>query len=239
MNKVFISIDWDYFVPEKLEWDFGHQEKRLFLDFIWKTRFNVFHSMRTNGLETNFWKALKKHYVLTPPMVDVSDSHVDAWDCNGLHYADILILVDRHHDVYTKPKDSNIDCGNWVWQWLNGDRKRRVYWLAPPDVISTDMPEEMKKRFVIFKGDPSDMPVLKSIVVGLHICRSGCWTPPWLDSAFKRFVDESGKLPNSHRLEWSDPLKPRWTMNDFRNARLAERERQTAFASLKQGAITI
>ena len=26
----------------------------------------------------------------------------------------------------------------------------------------------------------------------IHICRSGCWSAPWLDNKFKAFVFESG-----------------------------------------------
>ncbi|HEY8343787.1 MAG TPA: hypothetical protein VIL66_01170 [Bacillota bacterium] len=33
----------------------------------------------------------------------------------------------------------------------------------------------------------------KSILVGaIHICRSGAWTPPWLDQKFYQFVDALG-----------------------------------------------
>ncbi len=33
-----LSIDWDYFFPDTSEYDWGHNENSIMLDFIWSTR---------------------------------------------------------------------------------------------------------------------------------------------------------------------------------------------------------
>jgi hypothetical protein len=60
---------------------------------------------------------------------------------------------------------------------------------------------------------------LKGSVV-THICRSGCWVPPWLDKAFLGFVEAStGSLRKAIPMQDGDwnPLKERWTAQDFEN----------------------
>ena len=222
MNRTFISIDWDYFVPEKVDWDFGHKETKAFLHFIWKTRFSAYDKMRTNGTEAGFWDNLKRSYKL-PDVIDVSDSHLSAYENMSLHLSDTLILIDRHHDVYTLPSKVPIDCGNWVAAWLDANKNRHCYWVAPKDVESTYMMPRYKKRVTVVK----EIPILDDVwVTGLHACRSGCWTPPWLDEAFNRFIDASGCIPEASQLDWCDPLRTRFNLKDYREGFAIEYSRR-------------
>jgi hypothetical protein len=213
--RTLVTIDWDYFIPEHLDWDFGHRESLIFLQNLWIARGRYFREMRTTGQERGFWDRLKSRLGKTLfQQMEVSDSHVDVYTTPALAFAEKVVIIDRHHDIFNKPKD-HVDCGNWLADWLEGDSKRRAVWVKPGDehVYSGDPIEPYRKRVKILTYIPD---LRKDVIIGMHVCRSGCWTPPWLDAAFIRFVKESGYDIEKLHLEWCDPLQPRFTLDDFR-----------------------
>jgi hypothetical protein len=225
--KAFLSVDWDAFVPEDPRHDFGHGENAFFLGPIWETRGRAW-KCRTNGLEKSFWSKVAEGRFDRVP-THVSDSHLDVIENPALHDADILVLVDRHHDAYSLP-DENVHCGNWVVAWLDQKSSRKVIWVPPPDVLSTVI-NHREERFTI----APDFSYGALNYTGIHICRSGCWTPPWLDPAFIRFVHAS--RPHRRivktRLDWSDPMKPRWTLANYRSMFACLKTSQTLAARIK------
>ena len=72
----------------------------------------------------------------------------------------------------------------------------------------------------------------------LHVCRSGCWTPPWLDEAFVAFVKAYGKdLKKANLLqngEWN-PLKARWSKADLKKALANEAKIQMKLREMAVG----
>ena len=58
-KKLLVTIDWDYWVPEKLEWDMGHRESQFFLEAIWAFRGQLIEHMKTTGEELAFWDHLR------------------------------------------------------------------------------------------------------------------------------------------------------------------------------------
>lgn len=216
MKRVFVSIDWDYFIPEDPMWDLGHRENRLFSGPLWHLRGHLFRKQRTNGREKDFWRKFSLTYPVTPPYLAVSDSHLMVVDHAQLHLSDTLVLIDQHHDCYTKDvrKNENVDCGTWVAAWLEGDPGRSVHWVVTPGA-STDIPKRYRRRFSTITDSLDGLPV--GDLVGLHSCRSSCWTPPWTDGSFDRFLCDSGcNLDHVGARDLADPLKLRWSLKDYR-----------------------
>ena len=52
--KTLLTIDFDMFVPEKPEWDIGHNESRIYLKMLWGTRVYLMDLMKTDGNEVVF-----------------------------------------------------------------------------------------------------------------------------------------------------------------------------------------
>lgn len=229
IGDTLLTVDWDYFtplVPEDkplgealLEHDFGHQESLLFLKDMWKARYIHKDSLQTNGLERDFWGALPLA-VRTDVQTSVSDSHAYVTDLI-FNYdeppIDQLVLVDAHHDVFCEADPNKFDCGNWLDLVLQNMPWVEVFWIqASWSKRVLSLPERYKGRVV--EGEwPSN-----GSIRDIHICRSGCWTPPWLDHKFVEFVQEA---PGSCALnnivkptEAWDAMAFRWTEQDLSEA---------------------
>ena len=223
--RTFVSIDWDYFIPERLEWDMGHQETSFHLNQLWSMRSHLFKVMRTTGQEVGFWNRLpfklRMHDTVT-----VTDSHLHVTQDYRLNHAQHLVLVDRHHDVFTDHANGfKIDCGNWVRWWLDCAKGRTVTWVRPnDDQVHCSVPKHLQRRVKTVR----EIPQIES-PVGVHVCRSGCWTPPWLDAAFIRFVKASdARLYCVEDPKWCDPMKLRFSLANYRALVVNERAREAA-----------
>lgn len=228
-----LSVDWDYFIPEKPEWDFGHNETILHLNVIWGSRMFLFDHMRTTGEEKTFWDRCGIN--ADTPMF-VSDSHCYVHDF--LDDCDNVVLVDAHHDCWKADSlGSNEDseyvyCHNWLRIWLKGKKNRKATWVCSDWAYDQfELPKDMTKRVKKVR----ELPVLKDLnVKRIHVCRSGCWTPPWLDKEFIEFVNCRGKptaiLQND---EWN-PMCERWSDNDLKFYQEQERELREQMAKYRQ-----
>jgi hypothetical protein len=116
-----------------------------------------------------------------------------------------------------------VDCSDWLSTWLFSApfSNYRVHWVRPK-WTEIELPMALDRTQVTDIPFNGSLP--KSNVVCLHICRSGCWTPPWADQAFIDFVTASGKKPTiMQRGEWN-PMVKRWTMADLRAAKKRVRD---------------
>lgn len=219
-RSTYVSVDWDGFVPEPRAYDadFGHQESPLYLTDLWK--FRMHHHMRTDGRERDFWRKLWDKLPLpVNPFISVSDSHLSVWFDPALHVADTVVLIDQHHDMFGDGTEENIDCGNWLSVWLRHKKNRRAIWVMSPHTVEQFLPagpkhRSLTKRVVLLDSidqlDPNQMPNPT-----VHVCRSGCWTPPWLDERFIRFVKGSGLMPIQLPNDIADPMLHRLTRTDY------------------------
>lgn len=208
-----LSVDWDYFVPEKPEWDMGHNESLIYLQMLWTTRLRYLKEMQANGEQVGFWKKVEACADAKRALMFVSDSHCHVWQVlNTFKRVNRVVLFDAHHDCF-RGRRSEIGCGNWGAEWLAKDKEHQLVWVKPdhsPFDLSTAQRGFRKQIKVttpekFFAGDHGK-------IVAVHACRSGCWTPPWTDEEFTAFVKEFRDF-HYHTLAdapW-DGITPRWT----------------------------
>lgn len=166
--------------------------------------------------------------------------------------SDTIITFDQHHDCWAIPdghRDEEsglaqyVACHTWGRVWLENNPRHKLVWVYPdsmnlkksygpilePDhesdvcdlLYETEqleiLPCKEFRKLALGFFDPDE-----DELTGLHICRSGCWVPPWLDEDFCAFVEASG-LPArvvydltreretaEERALW-DPFRLRWT----------------------------
>jgi len=225
--SVLLTIDWDFFVIEKPAYDLGHQESLLFQNFIWKTRYNLRYKMGTTGEEERFWEILRCHFKFCGGIAPkVSESHVfgyaAAQGCEG------VVLFDTHHDCWDTQEGQKIHCDNWLRAWLEEVPTRWAVWVYPEHAKALGAPEipsDMEDRvdrvsWELFKKRPDLIPRHEPIG-DVHLCRSGCWTPPWLDEKFIDFFSEGWSPDDFEVMQTGDwnPLKCRWTDKDEAEAK--------------------
>lgn len=240
--KTLITIDFDFYMPENPEWDIGHQESLVFLKMVWGTRIGLMDKMKTDGSERIFWDWLKKRVDIGKAPMFVSDSHCCAY--NLLRGVNRVISFDAHHDCWecdslgVDKSAHGIYCHNWLREWLEGSRSRKAVWVAPRWLDKEcGVPRGVDKLEKRVWSQFTDLGVEGSVIV--HVCRSGCWVPPWLDKAFLGFLTASGRgferMTVQQGGEWN-PLAERWSEKDLRDVLEQEAEIQQVFK--KSGMVT-
>lgn len=216
-----LTVDWDYFFTNPLEndergnpliwfYDWGHRESPMFVDgFMWDIRREAFQKQGiplpgTSGEDVGFWD----HIRLMPDAdLWVTDSHALAGSLEVLDGIHAIWSFDAHHDYgYGGPDpgpNDFFDCGNWLKASHNIGVKR-VHVRYPrwkTKAVEMDHPPEGLDAKIF---DPSErLPRFDRV----HICRSGAWTPPWLDRQFLQFVKASGLVVNTvASQDVADPL---------------------------------
>lgn len=205
-----LSIDWDFFVPEKLEWDFGHIENNFFLEIVWLYRVKQFEAMglnyleeiKTTGEENVFWDKIRRVINFKSGLQTfITESHTIAYYFAKELGVNKVINIDAHSDLGYHHCD-NIECDNWLlYLYKNGviDDFLVVYpehSIEYKDGASAWV--EYRKKITSYKNFTQRKN--KIDVDTLFICRSGCWTPPWLDDDFYDFVIRSG-LVNKYSVD--------------------------------------
>jgi len=252
-NKVWLSVDWDFFVRELEEWDWAHRESAFYRGMVWQVR-------ETNGLmqgvdfreETDpnthsnpkpleFWSHLEElGYDFTGADVFVTDSHAYGSPVfmNRKARADRIVHFDAHHDLGYKAEtikknieNETSDCGDWQFHVLQHYQKLRSLIVYPAWKGSMEWDEtwgsdqvykivnaggSLFKRVKHVVGvDNEVVRAAAGKVDAIHICRSGAWSPPWLDQMFVDFVDVLGEHTFTAPMtpfedeEGLSPLKPR------------------------------
>lgn len=232
MKNVLITIDFDFFVPENPDWDISHSESPLYLDIIWAARGYLIDQMKTSGEE-------KKFPIKTFNNIErlfISESHASVYPL--LHNYKTVYLVDTHHDVWhpsnKQLSSGSVDCGNWAWWWLSMDPSHKLIWIRPKHSYF-ELPKvgRLLSQIKIKHYQPS---MTFPHITDIHICRSGCWTPPWLDMDFIRFV-RSFNVQNPINLEkdevWN-PMKKRWKRKEYLAAKEAQYKTAEFMKSFKE-----
>lgn len=239
---VLLSIDWDFMVPERGEWDIGHQESPLFLDMLWAHRYHLRDKMLTSGDEADFWHHVYANLKFQRDIVPyLSDSH--AYGYQAAQGCEGVFLFDAHHDCWDTQKGDQVHCDNWLRVWLEEVPTRWAVWVYPEHAKwqgAPNFPEDMQGRldavsWETFKNSPSLVPRHEAIGA-IHICRSGCWTPPWLDKAFIEFIADPVDAVNDAVVmqdgAWN-PIKPRWDAEKEAQAKSVQEQIEEMMGQMK------
>ena len=208
--KTLLTVDWDFFVPIDPMLDLAHREASIFLNMLWQARLGLREQIKTNGTEKGFWKRFGCLADNAGPTW-VSDSHMFAH--NLLAGIDHVILVDAHHDCWNQAKKGQVECSDWLRVWLQGGKKRRATWIRSDwskDLF--DVPNDLRDKMSLHTD-------VDSLGIGridrVHVCRSGCWTPPWTDRQFIEFVKNRGSRVNLMQSGVWDAMQERWPKGTF------------------------
>ena len=137
----YVTVDWDYFIPEDPMWDFGHRESQFHLRHAWAIRILHFKEMRTNGLEKDFWPKLwQKFDIPVQDFIRVSDSHSSVCNDPWFWEARTVVLIDAHHDMFGDGKSGRVDCGDWLSAWLRCHKSNRAFWVRADHTWEKDLP---------------------------------------------------------------------------------------------------
>lgn len=229
---MILSIDWDYFCNENPLWDLGHRENQMFLNFMWQTRGCLAGEMKTSGQEVGFWSRIREIVDPQSYEIHVSESHLSAYRLVEREEGP-LILVDAHHDCWPfalRGKDKWLmECSNWVSAWIRIGKtygvERQVFWVAPSKEAASlyegKIQKEVRKNVLTTTMDELARTLsffVKQKVNIIHACRSGCWTPPWLDKSWLAFLKASQLEIKAMDPEPWDGIRERWTESDLQNA---------------------
>ncbi|NLT95403.1 MAG: arginase [Clostridia bacterium] len=204
MEKCLLSVDWDYFISCKKENLISYIENdRTAVDLWYKRYFqdkargiNIQEYYRLTVDVDKFWSKIKKVFRFPEDVkVYVSDSHSLSYFLAQDNGCDTVFLFDAHADLgYGGPQslDFEVNCANWLGKLLQNKFIKEAYIIYSP--FTSEKPENfvfMNNNYNIRYLGLEDLKTGTEISV-VHICRSGAWTPPWLDQKFFKFVNGLG-----------------------------------------------
>lgn len=141
----------------------------------------------------SFWEKIKEHFKFAKDIkAYVSDSHSLSYNIAKEKDCKIVYLFDAHSDLgYGGLSSLNyeVNCSNWLGKLLKDKQIEEANIVYSP--YTAEKPEYFRSinnaynvRYLSFEDLYKDIEV--SVI---HICRSGAWTPPWLDDKFNQFID--------------------------------------------------
>jgi hypothetical protein len=185
-----LSVDWDYFFPNLLGYDWGHREGDVrFQELLWF--FRVYNRNMLTGKFAidevqpsrrrlyKFWERVCTH---APKELVIVDSHQEIYDLCMFHE---VYNFDAHHDLYDEGK---LSCENWARLALINNHITKYVLIYPPwhrKLESNDKHLLDLKGVEVFNRIPRGFPHKFDRV---FICRSSAWTPPWCDKSWLRFI---------------------------------------------------
>ena len=233
MSGTCLSIDWDFFVPDAVPlWDDSWIDESFHhLWEVWRdpSRLEWVDDIDVVGAK-GFWRVLSKWFVLPSNRhATISESHEAMHDLLTKEHK-TLLLFDSHHDCYylseKNERGGSPDCGQWGTYWLKRNRGRRVMWISQLKKEDRKSAMSMVDSCVRRKVKAYSLGEAKHAFDSMckraggkieldfvHICRSGCWSPPWVDKDFLLFLKRSqlkcDVIKHVHGSMW-DPTLDRW-----------------------------
>jgi len=219
MGKCLLSVDWDYFIYTRSAWGSYNENKRSLID-LWYKRYilgkargeDIQKAFLLSSEADAFWEKIRECFIFEKDIkVYVSDSHALSYEMAKANNCEAVYLFDSHADLgYGGLSSLNfeVNCSNWLGKLLKDKIIKEANIFYSP--YATEKPEYFKQMNSVYNiryrdfNDLGDEPVMTAAV---HICRSGAWTPPWLDNRFIQFVNDLGipyKTVNCPERTW-DP----------------------------------
>jgi hypothetical protein len=219
MEKCLLSIDWDYFIYTRNNWGLYLENKRCLVD-LWYKRY-VQEMARGRDIQKEyqlsselhaFWSKTRKRFKFAENIkVYVSDSHALSYKIAKENGCNSVCLFDSHADLgYGGLASLNfeVNCSNWLGKLLKDKQIKEANIFYSP--YTAEKPEHFKPMNSIYNISYHDFSDFNKCIAvsAIHICRSGAWTPPWLDDKFARFVDALGlpyEIADCPERKW-DPV---------------------------------
>lgn len=218
MVRSLLSIDWDYFIPLKREWLGSYMENQKNIVSIWYKRY-IKSALKGEDLEKSvdaapvlkaFWFKIKEHFDFAKHVkVFVSESHMLSYYIARANECEEVYSFDAHADLgYAgiNSTDFELNCANWLGKLLSENKIKRAHIIYSP--YTFEKPEDFRdfnKLFRIRYYEDIDCLPEGIYIVSVHICRSGAWTPPWLDNKFEKFVKNLNlpfKVIDLYKRDW-------------------------------------
>jgi len=214
MDKILLSIDWDFFFPTPehdphMIYDWGHSEGHsLYYGTIWTIRAadllrNTGELPGTSGEEISFWNRFKFGEQAT---LFYSESHKDILHPLVRPYTKDILNFDAHHDAgYTRPigKPSAVRCDNWAEFLIKkGSNIQVVYPAWKPHAFDCEPASQVEIERIIDDGKDYEQEF-----DAVFVCRSGAWTPSWLDGSFDDFIKN---CPLSKKVQVGQLIERSW-----------------------------
>ncbi len=226
-KRVWLSVDWDFFQEERIEWDWSHAERGpIYSQIVWPGRtFFMGTDLRPltspNAHEPKadtFWARFSGAL----PALCVTDSHAGGlpyfWQLRHRGIADEIWNFDAHHDLgYAAlpklkqwAKEGRAEAGSWLYVLMkqracSALRAVHIYpdWKDKNVEQSPWMKDAaIAKRVQQVQAKAFDWGQLSSVTVtGLFIAKSESWSPPWNDRAFSKFIDDAARAFDVEGIE--------------------------------------
>lgn len=204
MENCLLSVDWDYFIyTGKKNWGSYIENKRSLIDLWYKRYFqekawgkDIQESFKLSPELDTFWESIRKRFIFGKDIkVYVSDSHALSYDIAKENDCRTVCLFDAHADLgYGGLSSLNfgVNCSNWLGKLLKDKYISEANIFYSP--YTAEKPEHfrlMNNIFIVKYCDFYELDKNYRVSV-IHVCRSGAWTPPWLDKKFNQFIDALG-----------------------------------------------
>lgn len=184
-----LSIDWDYFFPNAALYDWGvNEELPICYEKIWATRCFDKNLLSKKLMLDEYKPSIPRKFwniVTNKPKIFVADSHAFIWHI--LKQGSTVWNLDAHHDCEYSGIVDEVHCGNWA---LTGILSKLIaeYHVIYPKWRERTPEKKPSSEVVDFSYSLPEPREYDAI----FICRSSCWTPPWADYKFRKFVLSAG-----------------------------------------------
>lgn len=202
MENTLLSIDWDYFMPYIKNLNCSYIENSRNTIAQWYKRYfenkasgiDIIKSLNIGYQLKGFWNKIHKHFKINDnAKVIISDSHKLSYDIAEKNSCSEVYSFDSHSDLGYGGIASlkfEVNCANWLGKLLKDHIINKAHIIYSP--YSGEKPDDFNQLNHILnirynKWDDLNSGIRIRIV---HICRSGAWTPPWLDNKFLNFVKD-------------------------------------------------
>jgi len=200
MEKCLLSIDWDYFVYTSKGLCGSYIENNRSLIDLWYKRYlqekergrDIRQSYRLSPELDTFWERIKERFQYAGDIkAYVSDSHAVSYDIAKENNCETVFLLDSHADLgYGGLSSLNfeVNCSNWLGKLLKDKLINEAVIVYSPYTV------EKPEHFIAINNTYNiKYRCLDDLAGGIevsaiHVCRSGAWTPPWLDDKFNEFI---------------------------------------------------
>ncbi len=217
MERCLLSIDWDYFIyTNEHNWGSYTENNRSLVD-LWYKRYiqekawgrDIQNSFQLSPELDKFWERIRERFKFeNGTKAYVSDSHALSYNIAIDNCCKIVCLFDAHADLgYGGLSSLNfeVNCSNWLGKLLKDKQINEAYIFY--SLHTAEKPEHFEPMNSIYnigycKFDDLNRDIKVSVI---HICRSGAWTPPWLDDRFVQFINALGipyEMVNCPERQW-------------------------------------